>query len=148
MVVLVFGNVILRYGFNSGITMSEELSRFLFVWLIFLGAFLTLRERAHLGVNGLVRLLPYRGQRAVRIFGDAASLLCCILLGLGAWRQVLDNMQNHSPVAGIPMGVVYFSCVASSVGMAALFARSVLQVATGRIPDDEIFASHGEELIE
>ncbi|MEO5883317.1 MAG: TRAP transporter small permease subunit, partial [Caldimonas sp.] len=38
MVVLVFGNVVLRYGFNSGITASEELSRFLFVWLTFMGA--------------------------------------------------------------------------------------------------------------
>ena len=35
MVVLVFGNVVLRYGFNSGITTSEELSRWLFVWLTF-----------------------------------------------------------------------------------------------------------------
>ena len=38
MVVLVFGNVVLRYVFNSGITMSEELSRWLMVWLTFLGA--------------------------------------------------------------------------------------------------------------
>ena len=38
MVVLVFGNVVLRYGFNSGITVSEEVSRWLFVWLTFLGA--------------------------------------------------------------------------------------------------------------
>jgi hypothetical protein len=38
MVVLVFGNVVLRYGFNSGIAVSEELSRWLFVWLTFMGA--------------------------------------------------------------------------------------------------------------
>jgi TRAP-type C4-dicarboxylate transport system permease small subunit len=37
MVILVFGNVVLRYGFNSGITFSEEVSRFLFVWMVFLG---------------------------------------------------------------------------------------------------------------
>ena len=38
MVVLVFGNVVLRYTVNSGITASEELSRWLFVWLTFMGA--------------------------------------------------------------------------------------------------------------
>ena len=38
MVVLVFGNVVLRYAFNSGITVSEEVSRWLFVWVTFLGA--------------------------------------------------------------------------------------------------------------
>jgi TRAP-type C4-dicarboxylate transport system permease small subunit len=37
MVVLVFGNVVLRYAFNSGISFSEEVSRWLFVWLTFLG---------------------------------------------------------------------------------------------------------------
>ena len=37
MVVLVFGNVVLRYAFNSGLTMSEEVSRWLFVWLTFMG---------------------------------------------------------------------------------------------------------------
>jgi hypothetical protein len=37
MVVLVFGNVVLRYGFNSGLAFSEEVSRWLFVWLTFMG---------------------------------------------------------------------------------------------------------------
>ena len=42
MAVLVFGNVILRYGFNSGIVYSEEVSRFLFVWLTLIGALIVL----------------------------------------------------------------------------------------------------------
>ena len=49
MVVLVFGNVVLRYGLNSGITVSEEVSRWAFVWLTFLGALVALKEHAHLG---------------------------------------------------------------------------------------------------
>ena len=40
MAILVFGNVVLRYGFDSGIAVSEELSRLLFVWLVLLGAML------------------------------------------------------------------------------------------------------------
>jgi hypothetical protein len=63
MVVLVFGNVVLRYGFNSGITVSEELSRWLLVWLTFLGAIVAVREHAHLGVDTLVRMLPPAGKR-------------------------------------------------------------------------------------
>ena len=49
MVVLVFGNVVLRYGFNSGIVFSEEVSRFLFMWLTLIGALIVLREHGHLG---------------------------------------------------------------------------------------------------
>ena len=61
MVVLVFGNVVLRYAFNSGITMSEELSRWVFVWMVFLGAVVALRGGAHLGTDSLVSRLPVAG---------------------------------------------------------------------------------------
>ena len=49
MVVMVFGNVVLRYGFNSGIIVSEEVSRWLFLWVTFLGAVVALKEHGHLG---------------------------------------------------------------------------------------------------
>jgi len=61
MVVLVFTNVVMRYLFNSGIPTSEELSRWLLVWLTFLGAIVALRQHAHLGVDTLVRALPPLG---------------------------------------------------------------------------------------
>src|SRR5512138_810841 len=63
MVVLVFGNVVLRYAFNSGITVSEEVSRWLFVWLTFLGAISALKDHGHLGTDMLLARLPPRGQR-------------------------------------------------------------------------------------
>jgi TRAP-type C4-dicarboxylate transport system permease small subunit len=63
MVVLVFGNVVLRYGFNSGITMSEEVSRWLFIWITFLGAVVALKEHSHLGVDMVVSRLPPLGKK-------------------------------------------------------------------------------------
>ena len=54
MVVMVFGNVVLRYAFNSGITVSEELSRWAFVWMTFLGAIIALKDHGHLGTDALV----------------------------------------------------------------------------------------------
>src|SRR5262245_6738392 len=58
MVVLVFGNVVLRYAFNSGITASEEVARWLFVWMTFVGAVVALRKHAHLGMDSIVSKLP------------------------------------------------------------------------------------------
>ena len=66
MVVLVFGNVVLRYAFNSGITESEELSRWLFVWLTFVGAIVAMRDRAHLGMDSVVSRLPLAGKTSRR----------------------------------------------------------------------------------
>ena len=54
MALMVFGNVVLRYAFNSGIAVSEELSRWLFVWMTFLGAVVALKENGHLGTDMLV----------------------------------------------------------------------------------------------
>ncbi len=62
MVVLVFGNVVLRYAFNSGITVSEEVSRWLFVWLTFLGAIVALKEHGHLGTDMLISQAAADGQ--------------------------------------------------------------------------------------
>ena len=65
MALLVFGNVVLRYGFTSGIAIYEELSRWFFVYLIFLGSIPALREHAHLGVDTLPRRLSLWGKKPV-----------------------------------------------------------------------------------
>ena len=51
MVGMVFGNVVLRYGFNSGIDISEEMSRYCFIWLTYVGAIVAMRDKAHVGVD-------------------------------------------------------------------------------------------------
>jgi len=144
MVVLVFTNVVLRYGFNSGITLSDELSRFLFVWLIFMGAFLTMRDNAHLGVNGAVKLLRPRAKMAIKILGDGLTLACCLLLAYGTTIHILDNMNNYSPVGGIPLGVVYLSCLISCVGISLLLVHSIYMVATGKVAAETLFSSGSE----
>ncbi|MDD3937959.1 TRAP transporter small permease, partial [Rhodoferax sp.] len=48
MVFMVFGNVVLRYGFNSGIDVSDEMSRYCFIWLTYIGAMVAMREKGHL----------------------------------------------------------------------------------------------------
>jgi len=74
MVVLVFGNVVLRYGFNSGITMSEEVSRWLFIWMTFLGAVVALKEHGHLGVDMVVQKLPPIGKKICLALGHVVML--------------------------------------------------------------------------
>src|SRR5262249_25807102 len=74
MVLMVFGNVVLRYAFNSGIVVSEELSRWLFVWVTFLGAIVALKERSHLGTDFLIARLPVRGRQACLVLGHLLML--------------------------------------------------------------------------
>ncbi len=140
MVVMVLGNVVLRYGFNAGITVSEELSRFLFVWLTFLGAILGLREGTHLGVDTLVRLLPLAGRRACFAISQLLMLLCCWLFFIGTWRQHDVNLANYSPVIGLPMEWVYGVAYVSAGSMGLIIVFNLLRLFSGRLNDRELIA--------
>src|SRR3954471_20369516 len=100
MVVLVFGNVVLRYGFNSGLTFSEEVSRWLFIWGTFLGAVVALREHAHLGMDMVVGRLPEAGKKACLMFGHALMLAILLLLCKGSWDQAKINWDVTAPATG------------------------------------------------
>src|SRR6478735_3683321 len=89
MVVLVFTNVVMRYIFNSGIATSEELSRWLLVWLTFLGAIVALRQHAHLGVDTLIRALPPKGKFVCFVASYLLMLYADWLLALGSWKQTI-----------------------------------------------------------
>ena len=108
MVVLVFGNVVLRYGFNSGITISEELSRWLLVWLTFLGAIVAVREHSHLGVDSLVRMLGPAGKRICFIINYCLMLFADWLLLAGSWRQTIINIDDRAPATGLSLGHFLF----------------------------------------
>lgn len=138
MVVLVFGNVVLRYGFNYGIIFSEEVSRFLFVWMVFLGSVLMLRDNGHLGVHTVTKLLPLAGKKFCKFVGDASTLACCVLMTYGGWKIVVLNMVNYAPVSGIPIGVVYGALLICSVGMGVLLIGSLYRLLTGQMSEDEM----------
>ena len=91
MVVMVFGNVVMRYGFNSGITLSEELSRWLFVWMTFLGAVVAINERGHLGTDSLTSIERARltgGEGANTIDGSAFTGAANLFGGGGSDRLI------------------------------------------------------------
>src|SRR6059036_2757500 len=89
MVVLVFGNVVLRYAFNSGITVSEELSRWLFVWLTFLGATVAMKEHTHLGMDSVVARLPPIGKKICFLLSHLLMLFAVYLFFVGTWAQTV-----------------------------------------------------------
>ncbi len=129
MVVLVFGNVVLRYAFNSGIVVSEELSRWCFVWLTFLGAVVALREHAHLGTELLVRRLGPRLRKACRALTYVVMLGICWLLFRGALEQTKINWDVSAPSSGFSMAIFYSSGLVFSVSSAVVLIADLLRLA-------------------
>src|ERR687897_1897530 len=133
MVVLVFGNVVLRYGFNSGITVSEEVSRWLFVWLTFLGAIVALREHGHLGVDMLVRRLPNIGKKICLVLSHLLMIYVSWLMLDGSWAQTLINIDVAAPATGFSMGLFYGVGVIFGVSALAILGYNLCLVATGKV---------------
>ncbi|MBN9429589.1 MAG: TRAP transporter small permease [Burkholderiales bacterium] len=138
MVVLVFGNVVLRYGFNSGITVSEELSRWLFIWLTFLGATVCLKDNAHLGTDILISRLPPLGRKTCLVVGHLLMLWILWLLLTGAWEQTKLNLDVHAPVTGLSVGFFYSSGIVFAILSSALLLFNLWNLFTGQLKDDQL----------
>ncbi len=138
MVIMVFGNVVLRYGFNSGILVSEEMSRYCFIWLTYIGAMIAMRERGHLGVDTLVKHLPRAGKKLCLFASEALMLLCNVLFFIGTWKMHELQVTNVSPVVGISMIWIYGIGYLVAVVMALFNLHVLWRLVSGRITDDEL----------
>lgn len=126
MTFLVFLNVVLRYAANSGITLSEELSRILFVWLTFLGAVLALGRNEHVAMNAFIDKLPPALRRHWDTGIDAVLLVMALLLVYGCGKLAVQNMSNHMPISGIPFGVNYLAATLMACLFCALLSTRMI----------------------
>ena len=145
MVVLVFGNVVLRYGFNSGIAVSEEVSRWLFIWITFLGAVVALRERAHLGVDMLVSRLPVAGKKLCLGASYACMLYILWLLYEGSLAQMRINWDTEAPVTGASMALVDAAGLVFAVCAAIILLSDFVRLLSGRLSVEELVSIQESE---
>ena len=138
MVVMVFGNVVLRYGFNSGINISDEMARYCFVWLTYIGAMVAMREGGHLGVDTLVKRLPDGGKKTALFLSEALMLLCNGLFILGTWKMHELQVSNVSPVVGLSMIWIYGVGYVVGTVMALFNIRVMWRIVSGRITEAEL----------
>ena len=108
MVGLVFANVLSRYLLNFSIAWSSEIARYIFIWLVLLGAILAFQNAEHLGIDLLPKALPPRIGRSLKVFTDLLALYAIYILLAGGWSYSLSSLEAGwlSPAAGIPLGIV------------------------------------------
>jgi TRAP-type C4-dicarboxylate transport system permease small subunit len=145
MVIMVFGNVVLRYGFNDGLIASEEVSRYLFIWITFLGAIVTLRDNAHLGLDSLVRHLSLRGKKLAFALSNLLMLGCCTLMFYGTYKQHGINATTRSPVMEIPMSWVYGIGYVTSTAMGLIILAKLVRLAKGEFRESDLIQVQDSE---
>lgn len=118
MITLVFTNVVMRYGFSSGLRASVELSRLGFVWVVMLGSVVALRRGEHLAVTEFSEAFFPRAVPLLRRMAWLVILVCVSMLFWGATKQTIANWSNISPLTGLPTGIMYLSGIVSGLLMA------------------------------
>lgn len=119
---LVFIQVIFRYQFNYSIYWSEEVSRYLIVWFIFIGSSMAVREKAHVTVDVLTNYLPPKGKNVCLVLANLISLAFCAIIMYSGNRMIANSIRFNSVSAALEMPLMY-PYAAIPVGMGLMFIR-------------------------
>ena len=138
MFVLVFINVMMRLFFNSGIDISEELPRFAFVWMCFIGAIVGMRRHSHLGVDMVVAALPVFGRKVCWGISQTIMGICSLYMLYGTWLQHDIIAQNASAVMQISMLYVYGISYLAGAAMAIICVVNLLRLFLGHVEENEL----------
>ena len=137
MTIMVFVNTALRYLTSTSIIASEEISRFLFVWCIFIGGIIALADGIHIKVDLLTERLPAAAQKVLLVVVYVAILVISVIITCGGWSQTILNFRNYAPATDIPLAVQNVSAFICGVGMALVSLARLVQVFQSRHPEYE-----------
>lgn len=106
MVLMIFVNALLRYVFNSGISATEELSRYAFVWVSALGAILGYYADKHVGIDLLVKALHGLPKLIIQLIAEVVVLCVIFVIIRGGWLYFIQTYNLDSAAIAIPMGLI------------------------------------------
>ncbi len=118
--------VFARYALNHPLTWSEELARYLFVWMTFIGASYGVRHNIHISMEAFYNLLPRPARRVLDLLTRLVAAAAFLALIPSGWEFVLDQNDIASSGMGIPMSWIFISV---PVGCALVGARLIAQIA-------------------
>ncbi|WP_303968571.1 TRAP transporter small permease [Sporosarcina ureae] len=121
---LVTLQVILRFVFNTGIAGAEEISRFIFIWLMYFSFSYTTRRQSHIKITFLLDRLKTKTRKIVMIFVDILFLLFSGIIFWSAWKicQSVILFKDKAVTIDISMNIVYG---AGLIGFALMFIRLI-----------------------
>ncbi len=85
MTLLVFSEVVLRFGFNTGISWSQEVTLYMMAWFVLFGASYGIKVGAHIAVDSFVKIFPQGVRRTMGLLAVSVCIAYCIIFMIGAW---------------------------------------------------------------
>ena len=124
MSIIIFIQVICRYVFQNSLTWSEELARYMFVWLVYFSVSFTARRQKHIRIDAAINLYPKKLRPYIEILSEIIVLAFSIFIavtGVTVFHKIAWSGQM-SPAMGIPMQFVY---AAPMIGLALTAIRQL-----------------------
>jgi TRAP-type C4-dicarboxylate transport system permease small subunit len=110
-VVVIFSQVVMRYLFNNSLTWSEEIARYAFIWMIYIGVSYGVKRNAHLAVDILPIMFKEKGKLMFAIIADFFFLVFTIIVTIYG-LDIIAKITRESAALEIPMSYVYAAPVA------------------------------------
>lgn len=123
MVAIIFMQVIMRYAFNNSLSWSEELGKFLFVWLSWVGISIGARRREHIKITMLIDKLPYRIARSMDVLVELILIGICGITAYYGVTLVFSQVGTHYAGIRISMSWGYLAVV---IGCVLMMIRSIV----------------------
>jgi C4-dicarboxylate transporter DctQ subunit len=126
---VLFVNVVLRYVFHYGMSWAEEVTRYIMLWTVFIGAGVISREGTHVSMEAFFNIWPEKFKRigflAINIF-CIATIVAIFFFGMGIVKMVIETGQT-SEAAFIPMWLIYGAFPIGSILMILGYIETALR---------------------
>jgi TRAP-type C4-dicarboxylate transport system permease small subunit len=132
---ITFAQVVLRYGFASSIAWFDEMSRYAFIWLVFLAAAAMARHGAHIAIDLVEELAGPRLRKGLLVLADLALVAFAAIVGIGGWNLMQVNWTTTAPASGIPIAWIQAVLPAFGVLMTVFAIAHLLDVLKDRAGD-------------
>jgi len=125
---LIFTQVVFRYILNNSLIWTEELAKYLFVWLTFIGAASVFKDKKHIGVDYFVGLLPCSVQKYAHLFDVVLITLFSVVATVIGYCWTVDIWGTLSPALELPIAVILYAAFpTSSLLIAILGVRQLMK---------------------
>lgn len=126
MVIVIFIQVVLR-EFGNSLSWSEELARFSFIWLVYLGISYGVKKQRHIKIDIMLQILKGKQRVILTTLANVLFLVFALFVVFGGYSiaDKLLTFGQKSPALQIPMGLVY---MATPVGMGLTSIRLIQSI--------------------
>lgn len=132
MTAVVTAQVVSRYVFDNPFSWTEELGRYTFVWVSFLGMAAAIKVGSHIALDMLVRALKGLSRKFLAVFNNLLVLVFAVFLTISGFNLVELGTRQHSPSLGLPMDIVYIVIPISGLLLIYFVLSETIQVVVGK----------------